>query len=227
MSGLILIVEDETDLADLLEHVLQRAGYQTRTAHDGASALEQACREPVPDLVLLDLMLPDFPGTEVCRQLRAREATAAVPIVIVSARDDEIDRIVGFEVGADDYVVKPYSIRELLLRVATILGRTQRVRTLERAVCGRVTLDRADHRVWVDDAEVRLTALEFELLATLMDREGFAQTRDALLDDVWGYSPNVTTRTVDVHIRRLRKKLGEAAAYVETLKGVGYRFRAA
>lgn len=227
MSGLILIVEDETDLADLLEHVLNGAGYQTRTAYSGTDALSEARRDPNPDLVLLDLMLPDIPGTEVCRRLRAGAQTTNVPVMIVSARDDEIDRIVGFEMGADDYVVKPYSVRELLLRVAAILTRTRAAHDPERSVCGRITLDRAGHRVWVDDVEVELTALEFQLLATLMEREGLAQTRDALLDDVWGYSPNATTRTVDTHIRRLRGKLGAASEYVETLRGVGYRFRAA
>lgn len=227
MPGLILIVEDEADLVATLDLNFQAAGYQTRTATTGRLGLELAAREPVPDLVLLDLMLPDIAGTEVCRRLRAEPLTASVPVVMLTARGEEIDRVVGFEVGADDYVVKPFSVRELLLRVGAILRRVAPGEVApERITFGRITVDEAGHRVWLDDAELSLTALEFKLLVTLLARRGRVQSRDRLLDDVWGYEADVTTRTVDTHVKRLREKLGPAGAYVETVRGVGYRMRA-
>ena len=228
MSSLILIVEDEPDLLGTLEYNLEREGYRTRCAATGAEALARAAEDPVPDLVLLDLMLPDISGTEICRSLRSQERTRHVPVIIVTARGEEIDRVVGFEVGADDYVVKPYSIRELLLRVRAILRRAN-PREQEGASAaidfGLLRVDGSAHRVWVDDAEVTLTALEFKLLTTLLERRGRVQTRDVLLTDVWGMSAEVTTRTVDTHVKRLRQKLAGAGRYVETLRGVGYRFR--
>jgi two-component system phosphate regulon response regulator PhoB len=228
MSSLILIVEDEPDLLAALEYNLAREGYRTRCAATGAEALARAAEDPVPDLVLLDLMLPDISGTEVCRSLRSQERTRHVPVVIVTAKSEEIDRVVGFEVGADDYVVKPYSIRELLLRVRAILRRAsplQQEGAPSAIDFGVLRVDGSAHRVWVEDVEVTLTALEFKLLATLLERRGRAQTRDMLLTDVWGMSAEVTTRTVDTHVKRLRQKLGAAGRYVETLRGVGYRFR--
>jgi two-component system phosphate regulon response regulator PhoB len=226
MSALILIVEDEPDLVQTLEYGLSREGYQTRRAMTGRKALELAFQEPVPDLVLLDLMLPDVSGMEVCRQLRADDRTRRTPVIMITAKGEEIDRVVGFELGADDYVVKPFSLRELTLRIRAVLRRLQTDQE-ERSetTFGRLRLDEPGHRVWVDDREVALTALEFRLLTTFLTRRGRVQTRDRLLSDVWGYEADVTTRTVDTHVKRLREKLGEAGVYVETVRGVGYRFR--
>ncbi|MDC0722981.1 response regulator [Nannocystis bainbridge] len=225
MSGLILIVEDERDLVATLEYALDREGFRTRSAYTGRQALEIAVTEPAPDLVLLDLMLPDMSGTQVCQQLRANERTRAMPVIMMTAKAEEVDRVVGFEVGADDYVVKPFSLRELMLRIRAVLRRKTPAETpLAPTPYGRLRVDMDGHRVWVDDTEVTLTALEFRLLTTLIARRGRVQTRDALLADVWGVQPGLTTRTVDTHVRRLRKKLGEIADYVQTLRGVGYRF---
>ncbi len=226
MVQLILIVEDEQDLVRMLEYNLRREGYQTRSAYSGQAALELVASGPVPDLILLDLMLPDMPGTEVCRQLRMAERTRSVLIVMLTAKSQETDRIVGFEIGADDYVVKPFSIRELLLRIRAILRRTRAAPTpASEMEFDRLRVDSAGHRAWLDDEELRLTALEFKLLSTFLARRGRAQTRDALLADVWGIDAAVTTRTVDTHVKRLREKLGPAGQYIETIRGVGYRFR--
>ncbi|PCC75133.1 two component transcriptional regulator, winged helix family [Nannocystis exedens] len=225
MSGLILIVEDERDLVATLEYALEREGFRTRSAYTGRQALEIAVTEPAPDLVLLDLMLPDMSGTQVCQQLRAGERTRAMPVIMMTAKAEEVDRVVGFEVGADDYVVKPFSLRELMLRIRAVLRRKAPAETtLAPTPYGRLRVDMDGHRVWVDEGEVTLTALEFRLLTTLIARRGRVQTRDALLADVWGVQPGLTTRTVDTHVRRLRKKLGDIADYVQTLRGVGYRF---
>ncbi|PRP97508.1 Transcriptional regulatory protein YycF [Enhygromyxa salina] len=227
MSTTILIVEDEQDLLDTLEFNLQREGYGTRRAASGRAGLEAAALDPAPDLVLLDLMLPDIPGTEVCRQIRATERTRKVPIVMLTARGDELDRVVGFEVGADDYVTKPFSVRELMLRVRAVLRRVGGPSDEDpaRLEIGALQVDTSSHRVWVGGEEVRLTALEFRLLSTFLARAGRVQTRDTLLADVWGMHAGLTTRTVDTHVTRLRKKLGEVGSYIETLRGVGYRFR--
>lgn len=241
MAGLILIVEDERDLASTLEYNFQREGYETRVAHAGSDALAFAAKER-PSLVLLDVMLPDMSGIEVCRRLKRSEELRGVPVMMLTARGEEIDRVVGFEVGADDYIVKPFSVRELLLRVQAVLRRTQVqpqaqgaadggagagadvARGDDAVTFGRLFVDAAAHRVKVDGDEVVLTALEFRLLWTLLQRKGRVQSRDTLLNDVWGISADVTTRTVDTHVKRLREKLGPAGAYVETLRGVGYRF---
>ncbi|MBK8264455.1 MAG: response regulator transcription factor [Nannocystis sp.] len=226
MSGLILIIDDERDLVATLEYNLEKEGFRARSAYTGKHGLEIASGDQVPDLVLLDLMLPDMSGTQVCQQLRARDRTKAVAIIMMTAKAEEVDRVVGFEVGADDYVVKPFSVRELMLRVKAVLRRKAPAAesATAPATYGRVRVDMEGHRVWVDDEEVVLTALEFRLLTTLIARRGRVQTRDALLLDVWGVQPGLTTRTVDTHVRRLRKKLGAVADYVETLRGVGYRF---
>jgi two-component system phosphate regulon response regulator PhoB len=225
MPHLILVVDDEPDLVATLEYNLQREGFDTRRALDGNAALQEAARAPVPDLVLLDLMLPGLSGLEVCRRLRAREATRDVPVIMLTARDAEVDRVVGFELGADDYVTKPFSVRELVLRVAAVLRRREVPRAGgEVRVFGRLRLDGPAHRVWVDDSEISLTALEFKLLDTLLTRRGRVQDRERLLADVWDIHADVTTRTVDTHVKRLREKLGPAGEYIETLRGVGYRF---
>ncbi len=226
-SGLVLVIEDEEGLSSTLEYNLQKNGYQTRVALTGTDALAEAFREPTPDLVLLDLMLPDISGTEICRRLREDERTREILIIMLTAKGDEIDRVVGFEVGADDYLVKPFSMRELMLRVRALLRRRHDPGAEpEEIAFGRLRIDPAGYRVWIDDNEVTLTALEFRLLTVLLDRRGRVQTRTLLLDDVWGIEADVTTRTVDTHMKRLREKLGPAGEYIETVRGVGYRFTA-
>jgi two-component system phosphate regulon response regulator PhoB len=225
MSDLILIVDDEADLLRALGFAFKREGFDVRTAATGRDAWNAAILEPVPDLVLLDLMLPDLPGTEICRRLKAEPRTKDVPVVMLTARGEEIDRVVGFEVGADDYVVKPFSTRELVLRVRAVLRRSRPVASsTETETFGQLRVDRGGHRVWVAGEEIALTALEFRLLITFMARRGRVQSREALLDDVWGVHNAVTTRTVDTHVKRLRQKLGAVGGYIETIRGVGYRF---
>jgi len=227
VGKLVLIVEDEADLVASLEYNLQREGFETRSALTGERGLELAQAEPRPDLVLLDLMLPDLSGKKVCKRLRRDPETAEIPIIMVTARAEEVDRIVGLELGADDYVTKPYSVRELMLRVQAVLRRAAGDgANTEFVDFGRLRLDEGAHQAWVDGATVELTALEFRLLTTLFARRGRAQTRDQLLEDVWGVHRDSNTRTVDTHVKRLRQKLGEAGAYVETIRGVGYRFAA-
>ena len=225
MPATILVVDDERDLVDSLRFSLEREGFVALTAHTGASALSQVQQDPPPDLVLLDWMLPDMAGTEVCRTMRMHERTRRTPVIMISARGEEIDRVVGFEIGADDYVTKPFSVRELLLRVKAILRRhASPAPSAEEQQHEMLRVDPEGHQVWVQDSRVNLTALEFRLLSTLLARRGRVQTRETLLSDVWGVQADVTTRTVDTHVQRLRKKLGEAGQYIETLRGVGYRF---
>jgi len=220
----ILVIEDEADIQQVLDYNLREKGHKVFIAGNGEEGLKIA-REKRPDLVLLDLMLPGMPGTEVCKALKADPSTKSTQVVMLTAKGEEIDRVVGFELGADDYVVKPFSVRELLLRVQAILRRSQGEQ--EAAVAfqfGKLRVDREAHRVWADDQELELTALEFKLLVTLYDRRNRVQTRSALLSDVWGIDADITTRTVDTHVKRLREKLGEAGNYIETVRGVGYRF---
>jgi two-component system phosphate regulon response regulator PhoB len=221
----ILVVEDELDLQQVLSYNLKQHGHDTVVTKLGAEGLRLA-REQRPDLVLLDLMLPDLPGTEVCKQLKESPATRGVPVMMLTAKGEEIDRVVGFELGADDYVVKPFSVRELILRIQAILrrGKGETREAEPTVVLGRLPLDRGAHRAWVDGVEIELTALEFKLLVTLYDRRNRVQTRTVLLDDVWGIQADITTRTVDTHVKRLREKLEGARDYVETVRGVGYRF---
>ena len=228
MSKLILVVDDEQDLVTTLEYNLQREAYLTRTALDGASALQQAKADPVPDLILLDVMLPDILGTEVCRQLRAHEKTKSIPIIMLTAKGEEIDRVVGFELGADDYVVKPFSVRELMLRVRALLRRRQKETQdpAQSVSFGALKVDVEGHQAWIDDEALNLTAIEFKLLTVLISRKGRVQSRQQLLNDVWGIQADVTTRTVDTHVKRLRQKLGKMGDAIETLRSVGYRFRA-
>jgi len=223
----IIVIEDEADLQSVLEYNLKQAGYTVHVAGRGQEGLRLA-QQHKPDLVLLDLMLPDIAGTEVCRTLKSHPDTRGIPVVMVTARGEEIDRVVGFEIGADDYVVKPFSVRELLLRISAILRRqtTDSIPAESSQVVdfGKLRIDRGAHRIWVDGQEVELTALEFRLLVTLYDRKNRVQTRTSLLDDVWGIQADITTRTVDTHVKRLREKLEAARDYVETVRGVGYRF---
>jgi two-component system phosphate regulon response regulator PhoB len=226
---LILVVDDEADIVDTLTYNLQQEGFRTRAAKTGAEGVKAALERPFPDLVLLDLMLPDLSGTEVCRRLRTEEALGRLPIIMLTAKDAEIDRVVGFEVGADDYVTKPFSVRELMLRIRAVLRRSSEVplpNGIKKVEFGKLLVDPDAHQVWVGTEEIILTALEFRLLATLLERRGRVQTRTTLLEDVWGIHADITTRTVDTHVKRLREKLGEAGDYVETIRGVGYRLRA-
>lgn len=218
----ILVVEDEADLREILQYNLTREGHKVVLAKSGAEALTLA-REAHPEVILLDLMLPDVSGTAVCKTLRKEPAGRDARIIMVTARGEEIDRVVGFELGADDYVVKPFSVRELILRIGAVLRRREPA-TLERVEFGDLALDLAAHRAWVRGAEVALTALEFKLIVVLFERKNRVQTREALLSDVWGIDADITTRTVDTHVKRLRQKLRTAGAYVETVRGVGYRF---
>jgi two-component system phosphate regulon response regulator PhoB len=219
----VLIVDDERDLAELIDFNLRTARFTTRIATSGTEALS-AAREQSPDLVLLDLNLPDMPGTEVCRQLRASVQTRDVLVVMLTARTEESDRVRGFEVGADDYVTKPFSVRELVLRLKAILRRVGPSRDgVEPVALGPLKLDIGAHRFYVDGREVALTTLEFRLLEHLMTRLGRVQSREQLLEDVWGLSSALETRTIDTHVMRLRDKLGPARAMLETVRGVGYR----
>jgi two-component system phosphate regulon response regulator PhoB len=224
MSQTILVVDDEKDIVDLMRYNLVQAGFRVVSAFDGQQAHEVARRER-PDLVVLDLMLPTLPGTEVARLLRQEEKTRSIPIVMLTARGSEVDRIVGFELGADDYVVKPFSPRELVLRVQAILRRDVRDEGEEKITFDPLVIDLAAHVVRLKGREVGLTATEFKLLHRLARRPGRAFSRDQLLSDVWGYSGDLETRTVDTHMKRLRAKLGIVGSWIETVRGHGYRFR--
>ncbi|HRG97960.1 MAG TPA: response regulator transcription factor [Polyangiaceae bacterium] len=222
----ILVIEDEADIQQVLEYNLRDKGHKVVVAGRGDDGL-RAAREKKPDLVLLDLMLPDMSGTEVCRQIKADPALRGTQVVILTAKGEEIDRVVGFELGADDYVVKPFSVRELLLRIQAILRRGSPEPTVgAEIVFGTLKIDRDAHRVWSAGEELELTALEFKLLVTLYDRKNRVQSRATLLSDVWGIEADITTRTVDTHVKRLREKLGVSGDYIETVRGVGYRFAA-
>jgi len=223
----IVVVDDERDILEILEFNLRQAGHEVLTAASGRAGLELGLKRN-PDLIILDLMLPDLSGTEVCRLIRAASDVRQVPILMLSARNEEIDRVVGFELGADDYVTKPFSVRELMLRVRAVLGRARPApvpRSTPALEFGRLRIDREAHRVWVDREELILTALEFKLLVTLFERRNRVQTRSSLLEHVWGIHAHISTRTVDAHVKRLREKLAGARDYVETVRGVGYRFK--
>src|SRR6266702_5753346 len=220
----ILIIEDESDVADLLTLNLRKAGFRISTAADGASGLQKA-RDDRPDFIVLDLMLPKMLGLEVCKILKNDTATRHIPILMLTAKAEEIDRIVGLEFGADDYVTKPFSPREVVLRIKAILRRGNGEETHDRLSAGPITIDPARHEVLVSGKRVDLTSLEFKLLRTLMQRRGRVQERDRLLNEVWGYESVIDTRTVDTHVRRLREKLGKAGDIIETVRGFGYRLR--
>jgi two-component system phosphate regulon response regulator PhoB len=223
MQHKILVVEDEADVIDMLGINLRAAGFNVVTVEDGASALARI-RSEAPSLIILDLMLPQMSGLEICKVLKSDIATRHIPVIMLTAKAEEVDKIVGLELGADDYVTKPFSPRELVLRVNRSLRRGKdKVPSVEKLVIGQLTLDHARHEVLVKGQAVDLTATEFKLLALLMDRRGRVQGRDRLLNDVWGYESVIDTRTVDTHVRRLREKLGPLAAYIETVRGVGYR----
>jgi two-component system phosphate regulon response regulator PhoB len=223
-SKRILIIEDERDVVDLLTFSLRKAGFAVSTANDGAEGLQRA-RSEKPAFIILDLMLPKMPGLEVCKVLKSDPATRQTPIMMLTARAEEVDRIVGLELGADDYVTKPFSPREVVLRIGAIMRRADTKEEEEHLTAGSIVIDTARHEVSVNGKRISLTGLEFKLLRTLMQRRGRVQGRDRLLNDVWGYESVIDTRTVDTHVRRLRKKLGKAADVIESVRGFGYRLR--
>ena len=220
----MLVVEDEPDIRHLIAHHLTREGFQCREVATGAEAL-RAVRASVPDLIVLDLMLPQIDGLEVCRRLRGDAATAAIPIIMLTAKHDEVDRIVGLELGADDYVAKPFSPKELIARVRAVLRRARPEATARVYREGDITLDPARHATTVHGAAISLTPKEFDLLHVLLEAAGRVLTREHLLTRVWGYAhaDEIESRTVDVHVRRLRAKLGAEGRRIATVKGVGYR----
>jgi len=224
MSTRILVVDDEPDLLELVRFNLSQAGFAVDTAASGREALEKVRRSP-PDLLVLDLMLPDVSGNDIARQIRSDAAIADLPILMLTAKSEEVDRVVGFELGADDYVTKPFSPRELILRVKAVLRRRAAAPSATPGLeHGALRLDPDRHRCFVKGEEVDLTAKEFKLLTTLMSRPGRVLSRERLLDEVWGAEITVTSRTIDTHLKRLREKLGVAGDLIETVRGVGYRF---
>ena len=229
MSNKVLVIEDEPDIRKTLEYNLSREGYKV----EGCGSIEEAntfLENPSYSIILLDLMLPDGSGLDLCKQIKSNPETNETPILILTAKDDEVDKVVGFELGADDYVTKPFSVRELILRVKAILKRNTKTSNPSNQTheinrnFGSLKMNVESHEVFINDEEIILTALEFKLLRQLVERRGRVQTRDQLLTDVWGYSSDITTRTVDTHIKRLREKLGSIGKYVKTIRGVGYKF---
>ncbi|MBT4100932.1 MAG: response regulator transcription factor [Gemmatimonadetes bacterium] len=229
-SQRILVVEDEPDILEIVSYNLRQSGFEPEPAKDGETALQMA-EDLQPDLIILDLMLPGMDGLEVCRLLKQRDSVRHIPVIMLTAKAEEVDRIVGLELGADDYLTKPFSPRELVLRVKSILRRHQS--TVEKSAAasstlfeaGSLSVDPEGHQAYVSGIPLQLTATEFKLLLTLTRRRGRVQSREELLNVVWGYQHSGYERTVDTHVRRLREKLGEAQDWVETVRGVGYRFR--
>jgi DNA-binding response OmpR family regulator len=223
MQHKILVVDDETDVLEMLSINLRTSGFNVIVVDEAAAALARV-RAEMPALIILDLMLPNMSGLEICKVLKSDAATRHIPIIMLTAKAEEVDKIVGLELGADDYVTKPFSPRELILRVNRSLRRSkEKVPGVEKLTIGELVLDHGRHEVLVQGKPVELTATEFKLLALLMERRGRVQGRDRLLNDVWGYESIIDTRTVDTHVRRLREKMGPLASYIETLRGVGYR----
>ena len=233
VAARVLVIDDEPDLRELLAYNLTAAGFMVQVTETGVGGLA-AVETFAPDVVLLDLMLPDIPGTDVCRRIRDGEARGLQPAVLMlTAKNEEIDRVVGFEIGADDYVVKPFSVRELVLRVGAIVrarrpspASNAKARSSCRYVVGPLELDVARHRIFVEGMEVHASALEMRLLVYLVEHRGRVRSREDLLADVWGYKPDVSTRTIDTHVKRLRDKLNDAGSLVETVRGTGYRLSA-
>jgi len=220
----ILVIDDEQDVIDMLTLSLTKAGLKVQSATDGVAGLTKA-RQEQPALIVLDLMMPKMPGLEVCKLLKADPVTQAIPVIMLTAKAEEIDRVLGLEVGADDYVTKPFSPRELALRISAVLRRGTPASQSQQLTVGAISVDLDRHHVSSAGKSVRLTAVEFKLLMTLMRRPGRVLARDRLLHDVWGYESAIETRTVDTHVRRLRDKLGKGADLVETVRGFGYRLK--
>jgi two-component system phosphate regulon response regulator PhoB len=221
----VLIIEDEKDLAELLAFNLEKEGYAATCIHDGKAGLERAC-EGLPDLILLDLMLPGLLGTDVCKALRKDQRTAHIPIIMITAKGDEIDRVVGFEVGADDYIVKPFSMREMALRVKAVMRRFEHEASTPMSgllSIGTILIDTQRHTVTSAGLEIDLTSTEFKLLLFLVEKKGRVQSREQLLQNVWSYNNAGDTRTVDTHVTRLRGKLGAPGDIIKTVRGFGYK----
>ena len=228
MASKILLVEDEPDIRKTLKYNFSRESFDVITAGSISEAESLSSNNQV-DLIILDLMLPDGSGLDFCRAIKSDKEKKSIPVIILTAKADEVDRVVGFELGADDYVTKPFSVRELVLRAKAVMKRgvnseEDSNKDFETFKFGDLELDLESHQAFIKDQEINFTALEFRLLKHLIDRKGRVQTRDQLLGDVWGYSSSVTTRTVDTHIKRLREKLGHIGNHIQTIRGVGYRF---
>ena len=226
MKSCVLVIEDEPDIRKTIDYNLSKESFkvvQAASIEEG----EKALASNKIDVIILDLMLPDGSGLTLCRDIKSEPSTKNIPVIILTAKTEEVDRVVGFELGADDYVTKPFSVRELILRVKAILKMCVSTEIKTDNVqdsFGELTLNYDEHQAYINNEEISLTALEFKLLKHLINRKGRVQTRDQLLEDVWGYSSNVTTRTVDTHIKRLREKLGIVGEHIQTIRGVGYRF---
>jgi len=221
----ILMIEDEKDIVDLVEYHLKQSGFSVTSALDGSTGLERA-RKKRPDLIILDLMLPEMDGKDICRSLKSNPLTQSIPILMLTAKAEETDRLIGFELGADDYVTKPFSPKELVLRVKAILRRKEVDQEGEKVIqIGDLLIDIDRHHVSIKKNSIDLTSTEFKLLVELATKKGRVQTREHLLDRVWGYTYEGYARTVDTHIRRLREKMGSYGDSIETIRGVGYRFR--
>ena len=225
MKKNILIVEDEPDAVELLELHLKNAGYNVTVAEDGEEALRKI-HKSIPDLVILDLMIPEINGLEVCKVIRKDPATESIPVVMCTAKASEIDKVLGLELGADDYITKPFSPRELVLRVKNLLKRNNKTQQPEKNKIriGNITVDKSSHDVLVGDSIIDLTATEYKLLMLFLDRIGRVQSREVLLRDVWGYQSDIDTRTVDTHVQRLRTKLLSSSNHIVTVRGFGYKF---
>jgi|TARA_Y200000002_G_C22671303_1_gene660155 two-component system phosphate regulon response regulator PhoB len=227
MSHHILVVEDEPDINKTVSYNIANEGLKPLSALNLTEAESYISSNNI-SLIILDLMLPDGSGLDFCKKLKSSNAYSDIPIIIVTAKDDEVDKVVGFELGADDYVTKPFSVRELMLRIKAILKRNSKDMAQNTSskieTFGILSINEDSHEVFINDDEIILTALEFKLLKHLLDRRGRVQTRDQLLSDVWGYSAHITTRTVDTHVKRLREKMGVMGKHVQTIRGVGYRF---
>tara|TARA_B110000003_G_C16452539_1_gene458505 strand:+ start:119 stop:814 length:696 start_codon:yes stop_codon:yes gene_type:complete len=226
MTSHVLVIEDEPDIRKTIDYNLSKESFkviQAASIEEG----EKALASNKIDVIILDLMLPDGSGLTLCRDIKSEPKTKNIPVIILTAKTEEVDRVVGFELGADDYVTKPFSVRELILRVKAILKRgasTEKNTEDAEYLFGELTINFEEHQAYINGQEISLTALEFKLLKHLIKRKGRVQTRDQLLEDVWGYSSNITTRTVDTHIKRLREKLGSVGDHIQTIRGVGYRF---
>ena len=223
MAKRILIVEDELDLRSTLEFKFKSEGYSVDAVSKGKDAIEAIARKK-PDLVLLDLMLPDMSGLDVCKTIRNSTDSFDTAIIMLTAKGEEVDRVLGFELGADDYVLKPFSVRELALRVSTVLKRRDKQEETDNISLGDIEINLSSYRVFISQTEIQLTAKEFLLFKHLVQKNGRIQTREVLLEEVWGYNSFVTTRTVDTHVKRLRSKIGDIGSKIETVRGIGYRF---
>ncbi len=226
MNKNILLVDDDQDLLAVLELKLKKEGYHVQVARNGKAALEEIQRKQ-PDIVVMDVNMPSMDGMEVCKKLRSEDKTSAIPVILLTARDEEIDRILGLEFGADDYVTKPFNTRELILRIKSILKRTgdAPAQAKESYEFGCLKVDLSNHEVAVKNKPIQLTLTEFKLLSHLIDSPGKIKSRDLLLEQIWEYGDGVFSRTIDTHIQRLRSKLKEAGPYIQTVRGVGYRFQ--